>query len=50
MEEKIKCLILDNRGKYTSNEFEDFYEKHGIRRWLSANMTPQQNGEAKRNK
>lgn len=24
---KIKCLILDKGGEFTSNEFEEYYEK-----------------------
>ena len=28
---KINCLKSDNGGEFTSNEFENFYEKHGIR-------------------
>ena len=44
----IKCLIAYNKAKYTSNEFENLCEKHGIRRHFSATMTPQHNGAAER--
>lgn len=29
---KMKCLRSDRGGEFTSNEFEDYYERHGIRR------------------
>ena len=29
---KIKCLRSDNDGEFTSNEFNDFYEIHGIKK------------------
>lgn len=29
---KIKMLRLNNGGEYVSNEFNDFYAKHGIKR------------------
>ena len=41
---KIKCLISDNGGEFTSNEFNEFCETHGIKRQFSAAKTPQQNG------
>ena len=41
---KIKCLISDNGGEFTSNEFNGFCEDHGIKRQISAAKTPQQNG------
>jgi hypothetical protein len=32
MDSKIKCLRSDNGGEFTSKEFMDFYNKHGIKR------------------
>ena len=29
---KIKCLRSDNRGEFTSNEFDEFCEKHRLKR------------------
>ena len=37
----IKCLRLDNGGEFTSNEFNEFCEGHGIKRKFSATKTPQ---------
>jgi len=45
---KIKVLGLDNGGKYTSNEFKDFYKEVGIKRELTISYNPQQNGIAAR--
>jgi len=45
---KIKCLRLDNGGKFTSNEFMNYCEEHGIKRKFSTVRTPQQNGAAER--
>eukprot|EP00253_Pinus_taeda_P033589 PITA_33589 len=45
---KIKCLKSDRGGEFTSNEFFDFCEEHGIRREFSTAKTPQQNGVVKR--
>ena len=41
---KIKCLRSDNGGEFTSKEFNNFCEYHGIKRQFSAPRTPQQNG------
>ena len=38
---KIKCLRSDRGGEFTSNEFFDFCEEHGIRREFSTARTPQ---------
>jgi transposase InsO family protein len=43
MDLKIKCLRLDRGGEFTSDEFNSYYEKHGIKRWFSIARTPQQN-------
>jgi hypothetical protein len=45
---KIKCLRSDNGGEFTSNEFEEFCEIHGIKRQYSTARTPQQNGVVER--
>ena len=45
---KIKCLRLDNGGDFTSNEFNEFCEIHGIKRQFSTVKTPQQNGVVER--
>jgi transposase InsO family protein len=45
---KIKCLRSDNGGEFTSDEFDEFCEDHGIRRHFSAARNPQQNGVAER--
>lgn len=45
---KLKCLRSDHGGEFTSNEFEDYCEKHGIKRQYSSPRTPQQNGVVER--
>ena len=45
---KIKCLRSDNGGEFTSNEFNEFCESHGIKRQFSSARTPQQNGVVER--
>ena len=45
---KIKCLRSDRGGEYSSNEFFEFCEQHGIKRQFSVAGTPQQNGVAER--
>jgi transposase InsO family protein len=44
MDSKIKCLISDNGGEFTSNEFMDFFSNHGIKSQFFIARTPQQNG------
>jgi transposase InsO family protein len=48
MDSKIKCLRYDNGGEFTSNEFMDYYNNHGIKRQFSIARTPQQNGVVER--
>ena len=45
---KIKCLSSDRGGEFTSNQFFDFCEEHGIRMEFSTARTPQQNGVMER--
>ena len=45
---KIKCLRSDNGGEFTSNEFNEFCETHGIKRKFSAAKDPQQNNVVER--
>ena len=42
--QKIKCLRSYNGVEFTSNEFNDFCEIHGIKIQFSIAKTPQQNG------
>jgi transposase InsO family protein len=44
MDSKIKCLRYDNGGEFTSKEYMDYRNSHGIKRQLSVARTPQQNG------
>eukprot|EP00253_Pinus_taeda_P014394 PITA_14394 len=41
---RIKCLRSNRGGDFTSDEFFDFCEEHGIRKEFSAVRTPHQNG------
>lgn len=41
---KIKCVRSDRGGEFTSNEFKQFCDEHGIKRQLTTPYTPQQNG------
>ena len=45
---KIKCLRSNNRGEFTSKEFNHYYEEHGIKRQFSVARMPQWNGVAER--
>jgi len=44
----IKALRTNHGGKFTSVIFNKFYEDHGIRHFLTAPYSPQQNGVAER--
>jgi transposase InsO family protein len=41
---KVRALRTDRGGEFTSNEFNDYCEKIGIKRFLTAPYMPQQNG------
>ena len=45
---KIKTLRSNNRGEFTSNEFWNYFEEHGIKGKFSIARTPQQNGVVER--
>ena len=45
---KLKCLMFDNGGEYTSREFETYYTKKGIRHEKTVPSTPQLNGVVER--
>jgi hypothetical protein len=48
MDSRIKCLRYDNGGEFTSKEFMDYCNNHGIKRQFSVARTPQQNGVVER--
>jgi transposase InsO family protein len=48
MDSRIKCLRLDNGGEFTSKEFMDHCNNHGIKRQFFVTRTPQQNGVAEK--
>ena len=45
---KLKKFRTDNGGEYTSNEFEEYLKKDGVKHETSVPKTPQQNGVAER--
>ena len=45
---KIRVLISDNGGEYSSKEFVGYYKQEGIKRQLTVQCTPEQNGVAER--
>lgn len=45
---KIRTLRSENGGEYTSQEFDDFSQKEGIKREFIVPYKPQQNGVAER--
>ena len=47
-EMKIKTLRSDNGREFTSEEFKELWRESGIKRELSTQYNPQQNGVAKR--
>jgi hypothetical protein len=48
MDSRFKCLRSDNGGEFTSKEFMDYCNNHGIKRQFSVARTPQQNGVVER--
>jgi len=44
----IKAIQSDRGGEFTSIEFNKYCEEHGVRRFLTAPYSPQQNGVAER--
>lgn len=46
--DKIKCLRSDRGEKFTSREFNMFFEENGIKRQLSSPKNPKKNGIAER--
>jgi transposase InsO family protein len=48
MDSKIKCLRSYNGGEFTSKEFMDYCNSHGIKRQFFVARTPQQNGVVER--
>ena len=45
---KLKCFRTDRGGEFTSNEFQTYCEKHGVKRHMTAPYSPQQNGVVER--
>ena len=45
---ELKCLRFNRGGKFTSHEFEFFYNDRGIKRQTSTPRTPLKNGVTKR--
>ena len=45
---KLKALRTDSGGEFTSNEFKQYCELMGIKRYLTAPYSPQQNGVVER--
>jgi transposase InsO family protein len=48
MDSRIKYLRSDNGGEFTSKEFMDYCNNHGIKRQFSVARTPQKNGVVER--
>ncbi len=45
---KLKVLRTDNGGEYTSNKFEQYLKKEGIKHKKTIPKTPEQNGVSER--
>jgi hypothetical protein len=48
MDSRIKCLISNNGGEFTSKEFMHYYSSHGIKRQFFVARTHQHNGVVER--
>jgi transposase InsO family protein len=48
MDSRIKCLRSDNEREFTSKEFMDYCNNHGIKMQFSVARTPQRNGVVER--
>ena len=46
--QKLKTLRTDNGGEYTSEMFDSYLKKEGIKHELTIPKTPEQNGVAER--
>ena len=44
----MKEIIFDRGGEFSSRDFKEFYDKHGIKREYTILGTPQQNGVVER--
>jgi transposase InsO family protein len=49
LEKKIKCFTYDRGGEYFSNEFDLFYEEHGVIHERTSPYSPQSNRVTERN-
>ena len=47
-DKKIKSFRIDRGGEFISTAFKDYYEKEGMKRFLTAPFSPQQNGVVER--
>lgn len=48
VDESIKCLRTDRGGEFNSVEFDQYCKENGIKRQLTTDYTPQQNGVVER--
>ena len=46
----LKAVRSDRGGEFSSGNFKEFYDKHGIKREYTIPRTPQQNGVVERQK
>jgi transposase InsO family protein len=45
---RLKAIRYDRGGEFSSREFKEFCDKHGIKREYTIPRTPQQNGVVER--